>query len=254
MKKVTIHVMIFFTTLNVFSQNNEIGVFAGGSNYIGDVGPTTYIHPFSYNASSNYVGGIIFRKNFNERISARAKFNYSKIGSSDNWQQTAVYRQQRGKYFKNKIIEVGLGVDFNFTDFDIYNSATQKTPYMSTGISYFLYDALEYKKNILAPLLYDYEATKSSEHPSAYNISVPITLGYKIKPSKKFIFSFEITANYSFSDNLDGSDPSKKQIKSLINPTDIDNKFGSTLSNDWYVFSGITLTYLFGNKKCYCPN
>ncbi|MGY8930946.1 MAG: DUF6089 family protein, partial [Flavobacteriales bacterium] len=23
---------------------------------------------------------------------------------------------------------------------------------------------------------------------------------------------------------------------------------------DWYVFSGITLTYLFGNKKCYCPN
>ena len=47
MKKITIRIMIFFTTLTVFSQNNEIGIFVGGANYIGDVGPTTYIHPFS---------------------------------------------------------------------------------------------------------------------------------------------------------------------------------------------------------------
>ena len=73
MKKVTIHFMIFFTTFTVFSQNNEIGIFAGGSNYIGDVGPTTYIHPFSYNISTNVVAGIIYRKNLNERIALRGK-------------------------------------------------------------------------------------------------------------------------------------------------------------------------------------
>jgi hypothetical protein len=249
-------IIFFFNTLYTSSQNNEIGIFAGGSNYIGDVGPTTYISPFSYNASTNYVGGVIFRKNFNERISARAKLNYSKIGSSDNWPQTVDYRKFRKKYFKNRIVEVGLGVDFNFTDFDIFNSATQKTPYISLGISYFLYDALEYKETVLPPPPppYEYEATKSLAHPSAYNISIPITLGYKIKPSKKFIFSFEITANYSFSDNLDGSEPSKKQIESLISPIEIDTKFGSTLSNDWYIFSGISITYIFGKKKCYCPN
>ena len=28
------------------SQDNEIGFFFGGTNYIGDVGPTTYINPF----------------------------------------------------------------------------------------------------------------------------------------------------------------------------------------------------------------
>ena len=97
MTRKIILLIFFFTTVHVFSQDNEIGIFAGGSNYIGDVGPTTYISPFSYNASTNYVGGVIFRKNFNERISARAKFNYSKIGSSDNWPQTANYRQQRGR-------------------------------------------------------------------------------------------------------------------------------------------------------------
>ena len=229
--------IFFFNTVHIFSQDNEIGIFAGGSNYIGDVGPTTYISPFSYNASTNYVGGVIFRKNFNERISARAKFNYSKIGSSDNWPQTVDYRQQRGKYFKNKIIEFGLGIDFNFFEFDVFESSLQMTPYISTGISYFLYDALRYQQT----------ESKAIKYADAYNLSLPITLGYKIKPLKDFIIAFEITANHSYTDNLDGSRPSEKQLSSS-------DYFGSTLSKDWYIFSGISITYLFGKKKCYCPN
>ena len=237
MTRKIILLIFFFITVNVFSQDNEIGIFAGGSNYIGDVGPTTYISPFSYNASTNYVGGVIFRKNFNERISARAKFNYSKIGSSDNWPQTANYRQQRGKYFKNKIIEFGLGIDFNFFEFDVFESSLQMTPYISTGISYFLYDALRYQQT----------ESKAIKYADAYNLSLPITLGYKIKPLKDFIIAFEITANHTYTDNLDGSRPSKKQLSSS-------DYFGSTLSKDLYIFSGFSITYLFGKKNCYCPN
>ena len=223
--------------MHIFPQDNEIGIFAGGSNYIGDVGPNAYISPFSYNASTNYVGGVIFRKNFNERISARAKFNYSKIGSSDNWPQTADYRNERGKYFKNKIIEFGLGIDFNFFEFDVFESSLQMTPYISTGISYFLYDALRYQQT----------ESKAIKYADAYNLSLPITLGYKIKPLKDFIIAFEITANHSYTDNLDGSRPSEKQLSSS-------DYFNSTLSKDWYVFSGISITYLFGKKNCYCPD
>ena len=237
MTRKIILLIFFFSTVHIFSQDNEIGIFAGGSNYIGDVGPTTYISPFSYNASTNYVGGVIFRKNFNERISARAKFNYSKIGSSDNWPQTADYRQQRGKYFKNTIVEIGLGIDFNFFKFDVYESSLQMTPYISTGISFFEYDTLKYDKS----------ESMATQYGDASSISVPITLGYKIKPLRDFIIAFEITANHSFTDNLDGSRPDKKFLIST-------DYFGSTLSKDWYVFSGISITYLFGKKKCYCPN
>ena len=237
MKKITICLMIFFTTLTVFSQNNEIGVFVGGANYIGDVGPTTYIHPFSYNISTNAVAGIIFRKNLNERIALRAKFNYAKIGSSDNWPKTAEYRKQRGKYFKNSINELNLGVDFNFLDFDIYSSSLEMTPYVSSGISLFRYNLLRYESGI----------AKAIKYGDATDLSFPITIGYKVKPLNSFIIAFEINANYSNSDNLDGSYPDLKQKASS-------DSFGSTLSKDWYFFSGITLTYLFGNKKCYCPN
>ena len=237
MTRKIILLIFFFNTVHIFSQDNEIGIFAGGSNYIGDVGPTTYISPFSYNASTNYVGGVIFRKNFNERISARAKLNYSKIGSSDNWPQTVDYRKERGKYFKNRIVEVGLGIDFNFFEFDVYESSLQMTPYISTGISFFEYD----------PLKYDKSESMATQYGDATSISIPITLGYKIKPLKDFIVAFEITANHSFTDNLDGSRPDKKFLIST-------DYFGSTLSKDWYVFSGISITYLFGKKKCYCPN
>ena len=237
MSRKIILLIFFFSTVHIFSQDNEIGIFAGGSNYIGDVGPTTYISPFSYNASTNYVGGVIFRKNFNERISARAKLNYSKIGSSDNWPQTVDYRKERGKYFKNRIVEIGLGIDFNFFEFDVYESLLQMTPYISTGISFFEYD----------PLKYDKSESMATQYGDATSISIHITLGYKIKPLKDFIVAFEITANHSFTDNLDGSRPDKKFLIST-------DYFGSTLSKDWYVFSGISITYLFGKKKCYCPN
>ncbi len=237
MRNILIHVMIFFTTMTVFSQNNEIGIFAGGSNYIGDVGPTTYIHPFSYNISTNIVAGIIFRKNLNERVALRAKFNYAKIGSSDNWPKTVEYRAERRKYFKNRIIEFGVGIDFSFVDFDIHSSSLQMSPYISSGISFFEYDALKYEIGTAEALQYG----------DASDLSFPITIGYKIKPLNSFIIAFEINANYSNSDNLDGSYPDQKQMVSS-------DYFGSTLSKDWYVFSGITLTYIFGNKKCYCPN
>ena len=44
------------------SQDNEIGVFFGGTNYIGDIGPTTYVYPFPAthsltNEKSSFITG-----------------------------------------------------------------------------------------------------------------------------------------------------------------------------------------------------
>jgi len=45
---------------------------------------------------------------------------------------------------------------------------------------------------------------------------------------------------------LDGSNPTNKSISQL--------KFGNLNSNDWYMFTGFTITYTFGNKPCFCPD
>ena len=67
---------------------------------------------------------------------------------------------------------MGLGIDFNFLKFDVLENSLQMTPYISTGISIFRYDALRYP-------IGDKKATKYGD---ASNLSIPITLGYKIKP------------------------------------------------------------------------
>jgi hypothetical protein len=54
----------------------------------------------------------------------------------------------------------------------------------------------------------------------------------------------EVAARYTFSDELDGSVPDTKELKKL--------RFGNINNTDWYVFSGITLTYTFGRNPCFC--
>jgi hypothetical protein len=234
-RKFILIVSLFFIT-NSYSQKNELGVFFGNSNYIGDVGPTTYINPFQ---NPNYVFGIMFRKNFNDRVAARISFKQSDIGSSDNWKSSVDYRNQRGKNFKNTISEISLGIDFNFFNFDISENSFQMTPYLHSGINFFRYSSLNYPIAI----------KKAVEYAKDTSFSIPITIGYKIMPfNSSFIIGLEVTANHSFTDNIDGSSP----IFEIINPNS-QVVFGSNLSQDWYVFSGFTLTYIFGNEPCYCP-
>ena len=217
---------ILFISLNIFSQKNEVGFFAGGSNYIGDIGPTTFINP------SSLAIGFLYRKNFNKRISARAKINIVNIKSNDSL-SSSTFRLNEGKYFENTVLEFGLGLDFNFLDFDLTESSFQMSPFFGIGISYVSFD--NYDDGVSpspAP------AIKLDKNKS---IAIPITLGYKIKPKNNLIFAIEVTANPTFSDNIDGSDN---------NPVIFSRPFDSNLSNDWYVYSGITITYIFGKKFC----
>ena len=62
----------------------------------------------------------------------------------------------------------------------------------------------------------------------------------------KLILGVEVGARYSFADDIDGSNPSNNNLDSA--------RFGNVNSKDWYVFSGLTLTYTFGNKPCFCAD
>ena len=48
---------------------------------------------------------------------------------------------------------------------------------------------------------------------------------------------------YALTDDLDGSAP--------IDLYDA-AQFGNTNNNDWYIFSGITISFTFGDLPCYC--
>ena len=78
------------------------------------------------------------------------------------------------------------------------------------------------------------------------NFALPIIFGLKSNLSTSLIFAAEVGFRYTFTDNIDASNP----IKEYSQNDDI--KFGNTRNKDWYAFSGISISYTFGRIPCYC--
>jgi outer membrane protein W len=208
------------------AQIHEIGVFLGGSNYIGDIGSTTYIAP------KEHAFGILYKWNKSPRHSYRFSYTQSKIVANDK-ESKEPSRKARGYSFENNIKEVSLGLEFNFFDFNLHDTKKKITPYVYSGLTYFFYDEFYLSNgNII------------SNNKNRNSFGIPMNIGVKSNINSHTILAFEIGARYTFTDNLDGSN--------LENVNSINLKFGNINNNDWYVFSGLTLTYTFGNTPCYC--
>lgn len=220
--------LIFTTAFLAHSQTYEIGGMIGGANYIGDVGKTNYISPNSF-----AVGGL-FKWNRSARHAFRGSVLIAKIKGDDEKSSNS-RRKERGYSFENTVKEVSVGIEYTFWDFDVHSQKAISTPYLYTGLTYFWYDALYKRGNDVI-----------SDYDGASSVAIPMVLGYKANISSNAMVGFEIGARYTFTDNLDGSNP----VKGLADTEGL--KFGNTNSDDWYVFTGITVTFAFGRKPCYC--
>lgn len=208
------------------SQINEIGVFLGGSNFIGDVGATNYISP------NQLAFGGIYKWNRSKRHSYRASLIFSELEAIDN-NSDDPRRIQRGYGFSSKILEASIGLEFTFMDFDLHSGEKIGTPYLYTGLSVANHDNH-----------YFLNGEQTQENTSSWAYGIPMAIGFKTNFLGNFILGIEVGARYTFSDELDGSIPDAEFRQQF--------RFGNINNNDWYVFSGITLTYTFGENPCYC--
>ncbi len=226
MKYLTVLVISVLSIHLCHSQINEIGVYVGGSNFIGDVGATNYISP-----NQLAIGGI-YKWNRSKRHSYRASLIFSKLEGIDTNSDDA-RRIQRGYDFSSSIMEASIGIEFTFKDFNLHSERKIGTPYLHTGITAARHDNHFFFGGI-----------QTSENTSSWAFGIPMTIGYKATFLDNIVFGAEIGARYTFSDELDGSTPSDPNGQAF--------RFGNINNNDWYVFSGITLTYTFGENPCYC--
>lgn len=219
---------MIFITMTSKAQINEIGLFVGGSNYIGDIGPEYYINP------NNFMGGIIYKWNMNPRIAIRGTFTYAAI-SSDDADATNKARFNRGVRFTNSIKELAVGVEFNYFEYNLDDYRKTRTPYLLVEFAAFNYNVVR-SETPPGSQQYNYESK------TAY--AIPFGIGYKTKLVNDFAIALEIRARYTFVDDIDYNN---QKINTL--------KFGNPNSNDWYMLTGVSLVYSFGRPPCYAnPN
>lgn len=209
------------------SQIYEVGFFLGSSNFIGDVGATNYINP-----KSPAFGGVI-KWNQSPRHSFRFTAIFSQLRGIDS-KSSDPRRIERGYEFDNNIVELSAGMEFTFFDFNLHSDSYRATPYLYTGISAANHDNFFFNGN----------GVLTSENTTSWAYGIPMAVGFKTTTANDIILGIEVGARYTFSDEIDGSVPDAEFRESF--------SFGNTNSNDWYVFSGITLTFTFGQRPCYC--
>jgi Domain of unknown function (DUF6089) len=227
MKRFIVLLFIGFLS-NINAQIHEVGVFLGGSNYVGDIGPTTYINP------NETAFGLLYKWNKSQRHSWRFSYTKTKLAADDKNSDSKA-RKQRNLSFENSFHEISAGLEFNFLKFNQHNFDKIWTPYVYSGLSYTRYDGLYFE---------DLNYPKKNDTQSA--IAIPMIVGLKTKFLNNWVFGAEVGARYSFKDDIDGSNPKDDKLANL--------RFGNINSNDWYVFSGFTITYTFGEKPCYCKD
>ena len=224
--------MVLFTNISI-SQTYEVGLSVGGTNFVGDVGSESFTSPDDYISRSQLSVGFLFRWNRSDRHSFRfSAMRFRTTGDDELADDPA--REKRGLSFTTDITEFSLGIEYTFWKFDLHEFGNPFVPYLYTGPTYF------FSKN------QKLENGELVEGGTLSNFAIPMVIGIKYRFAFHWLISAEFGARYTLTDNLDGSTPS--EINSDLESQD----FGNLNSEDWYLFSGITLTYTFGRKPCYC--
>ena len=219
-RSILLIIFISFSSVSL-GQVYEAGIFAGGTNYVGDIGRTNYLYP-------NKIGAAFFVKyNWNPRIALRATYSHLLIGGNDAEAETD-FKRNRGLKFSNTINELAIGFEYNFYEYDLSTPGKTWTPYITVDLAAYSYNYI-----VSEPQPNEFlEDTKSS-------ITVPFGVGLKSKLIGPLAFAIETKFRYSLEDDLDYTTEAVPALN-----------FGGD-GNDWYVFTGISLIYTFGRPACY---
>ena len=218
-KRFLILILFASITSSVSAQSHEIGVFLGGNNYIGDIGNDFLIQP------NNIAVGGIYKLDLSPRYALRAQYTYAKI-SADDAESKNSYRLYRGLSFSNSIHEFAAGIEFNFFDYNLSELGRTSTPYIIVEAAVSNYD------------------TRADGR--TFNFTLPVGLGFKGRISYNVAYAIETSFRYTFKDDIDGY-YNGAQYQSGVDPigNPVFKIIDNSNTNDWYVFTGITLTYVF---------
>jgi hypothetical protein len=273
----TTTLIVFFLTLTAicgaqkkYDQSREMGIAIGTSYYIGDVNPSKH-----FGTRLNPGGGLIYRHNFDRRLSLKASLLYGRIeaydvDSDDAWQQN------RNLSFRNDIFEGSLQGEINYFPYQIGDKRHPITPYLFAGLSiYKMKPQAEYKGQFyeLQPL--GTEGQGTAEGGAKYKttgMSIPVGLGLKVNLFSIIGINLEWGMRRTFTDYFDDVsgkyvDPSfladeNGELSALLSDRTIDAELpdgtnsglqrGDPGKKDWYSMAHLVISIKLGKSPTNC--
>jgi hypothetical protein len=188
----------------------ELGVGIHGVIGIGDQPLESY--------TPNTSVALVARYNLPYRLAIRGSFaptyTYAPQRAPESELGWDVYKSTRA----------ALGLEYHFSDFNIYDARRQFTSYAMIGGTY---------------QFGNFEPQRSWNLISKVRLGAMGSVGVKLRAFPFMVVSAELAAGYLFSDDYD------RDSTSVATRTD---SYYDRSGNDWYLFPNLTITYTFGPK------
>ncbi len=281
-RKFTILCMALLGFVTVEGQKSvEVGVMLGASNYNGDLVETPL-------QNFHFAGGLVGRFNLNDYFTLKGNVYYGTISGADST-DSREWARVRNLSFKSMVFEFGGNIEWNIFGYDPIRTKKGKafSPYVFTGISVYKYNPQAYLDGNwieLQPIATEGQGTTQFQERKKYKLTsfaLPLGGGIKIRLARNWTLGLEAGVRCTFNDYLDDvgltyvdpqilaaayggpnsnsvrlADRSPDEVRAnrQYNPLTFSGaNRGNPQVDDFYTFSGITITYtIFGNRvKCF---
>lgn len=242
-------------------KTDEIGLFIGGSYYVGDLNPSGHL-----NSLTRPALGAVYRHNFNMRLAVAGSLLFGSIQGIDA-RSSSYEQQQRNLSFRSKLYELAGRGEFNFIEYKIGDEKHQFTPFMFLGVSVFNFDPRASIGNQWVSL----QPLKTEGQSKAYlrtQVAVPFGAGIRANLAKRIGIVVEWGLRKTFTDYLDDvsttyADPAVLLAnggplalavadRSNTASDNVGRQRGNPRNKDWYSFAGITLTFQLAARPKTC--
>ncbi|HEX8349509.1 MAG TPA: DUF6089 family protein [Hymenobacter sp.] len=221
----------FFCGSAQAQNTSEVGIGLGATNYRGEISP-------EYQLQNNRPAITAFyRKDISVPVTLRGALMGGFLRAADdnvNGVNGGVPPLQRYRQANTKgsVFEASGVLEYNFMDYHYRKDKIHFTPYLFVGIAAFYANMTTASNNTALGGAFN-------EESSLLGLAIPAGAGLKYALSEHLNLGFEVGVRKTFTDELDHL---SKQDPFLVNPHD----------QDWYYYSGLSLSYTF--YKIPCPD
>jgi hypothetical protein len=241
-------------------RQHEVGIFIGGSYYLGDLNPRKHFF------LSQPAGGVFYRFTPNYRYAFRGGVNLGNIMGDDSQSEDPDQRQ-RNLNFKSRIADFYVIAEFNFVEYRISNDKYRFTSFLFAGIDVFNFKPMGNLGGGQWESLQPLRTEGQTKKYKLWQVGIPFGIGIKINVAKKLGIGLEWAPRKTFTDYLD--DVSGTYPDPTINPPEgtkgfqysnrsrdnvdvINSQRGNPRTKDWFAYFGLTLNLKIDPRPAPC--